>query len=134
MLVGGILMIKLVLHEASQLAEFGNVLAEKIHVVHSSQNGRNVPALIENFQECFPNMFVMEELAIHQGQFLADQLREIRVELETPLLGVEKDAHEAAGLVPEDAACRGAKLAINDAKAVNDLLFSLTKAFRNQAP
>ena len=49
--VGGVLMVKLVLHQAGELAEFGNVFAEQIHLMHRAQDGRNFAAPFENGQK-----------------------------------------------------------------------------------
>ena len=60
-LVGGVLMIKFMLHEAGELAEFGDVFAEQIHLVHGAQDGRDVAALFENGQKRLPHMRVVQE-------------------------------------------------------------------------
>src|SRR5262249_36604726 len=89
-LVRGVLMIKLVLNEAGELAELGNVFAEKIHLVHGAKDDGHVAALAENGQERFAHVFIGEKLAIHEAQFGTDQLREIGMEPQAALLGVEK--------------------------------------------
>ena len=48
MLVGCVTMQKLMLHQAGELAEFGNVAAEKIRPMHHSQDASHFPFLRKN--------------------------------------------------------------------------------------
>ena len=48
MLVGRVTMEKFMLHQAGQLAEFGNVAAEKIHLMHHSQDASHSAFLRQN--------------------------------------------------------------------------------------
>ena len=65
-LVGGVLVVELVLHQAGELAELREVLAEQIHLVHGAQDGRDAAALVEDGQEAFPHVLVRQERAVHQ--------------------------------------------------------------------
>ena len=75
--VGGVLMVKLVLHQAGELAEFGNVFAEQIHLVHGAQNRRHLAAPFEDGQERFAHVLVVQKIAVHQRKLVADELREV---------------------------------------------------------
>ena len=66
MFVGGVLVIKLVLHQAGELAEFGQVLAQQIDLVHGAQDGRDVAALAQNLAKRFVDVRVLEKKSIHQ--------------------------------------------------------------------
>ena len=65
-LVGGVLVVELVLHQAGELAELGQVLAQQIHFVHGAQDRRDAPALVEDGQEAVPHVLVRQERAVHQ--------------------------------------------------------------------
>ena len=52
-LVGGVLVIELMLHQAGELAELGQVFAQQVHLVHGAQDGRDAAALVEDGQEAF---------------------------------------------------------------------------------
>ena len=67
-LVGGVLVVELVLHQAGELAELGEVFAEQISLVHRAQDRRDAAALVEDGQEAFPHVLVGQERAVHQGQ------------------------------------------------------------------
>ena len=84
-LVGGVLVIKLVLHQAGQFAELRQVFAEQPDVVHRAQNGRHIAALIEDFQKRFPHVPVPQKRAVHQGKLVANQLRQVGVRLQAAL-------------------------------------------------
>ena len=79
--VGGVLMVKLVLHQARQFAEFGNVFAEQIHLVHRAQNRRDFAAPFEDGQERFAHVLVVQKVAVHQRKLVADQLRQVGMQL-----------------------------------------------------
>jgi hypothetical protein len=110
-LVGGVLMVKLVLHEAGELAEFGNVFAEEVHLVHGAQNGRHLAAPFENGQKRLAHVLVVQKLAVHQRELVADELREVGMQPQMPLLRVQKNAHQAARLVAENAVGGGVNFA-----------------------
>src|SRR5208282_5157859 len=73
-LVGGVLVVELVLDQAGELAELGEVFAEQIHLVHSAENRRDAPALVEDGQEAVPHVLVRQEGAVHQAQVAANEL------------------------------------------------------------
>jgi hypothetical protein len=81
-------MIELVLDEAGEAAEFGNVFSEQADFVHGTENGRDISALIQDFQERRADVFVFDKFAIYEGELIADGLREIGMEPQTPLLHV----------------------------------------------
>ena len=56
MLVSRVLMIELVLNQAGQLAEFGNVFAKQPHFMHGTQDRRHVSTLVENFEKRFTHV------------------------------------------------------------------------------
>lgn len=102
MLVGRVLVIELVLDEAGEFAELGDVFAEETDLVHGPEDGGDVAALVEDFEEGLVDVFVAEEGAIDEGDLVPDHLGEVGAELEAALLEVEEDAHEASGLVAEN--------------------------------
>ncbi len=59
--IGRILMIELMLDKAGELAEFGDVFAEHIDVMHRAKDGRDASALAENSQKAFADMLVGKE-------------------------------------------------------------------------
>ncbi|MCD6052262.1 MAG: hypothetical protein K0Q55_3680 [Verrucomicrobia bacterium] len=110
-LIGGVLMIELVLDEAGETAEFRDVFPEEIDVVHHAQDARHVTALANDLEECLVNVDVIQKVAVHQRELLADELGQIRVQNQTALLGVEKHTHQAARLFAKDAGIGGLDLA-----------------------
>ena len=68
-------------------------------------------------------MFVTEEFTIHEFDLVADELREIGVKAQAALLRMEKDAHQAARLIAEDAVTRGMNLAVDEFKSIHRLGF-----------
>ena len=66
--IGGILMIELVLHEASEPAEFGNVFAEQIHLMHRAEHRRHLAAALQEGQKGFAHVLVVQEIAVHQAK------------------------------------------------------------------
>ena len=89
-------MIKFVLHEAGELAEFGNVFAEQIDLVHRAQHRRHFAAPFEDGQKRFAHMLVVQKLPVHERKLVADELREIGMQFQPPLLRVQKNPHEPA--------------------------------------
>ena len=96
-------MVKLVLHQAGEPAEFGNVFAEQIHLVHRAQNGRHFAAPFENGQKGFGHLLVVQKIAVHERELVADELREVGMQRQMPLLRVQKHAHQPARRVAENA-------------------------------
>ncbi len=88
--ISGILMIKFVLHKAGQLAKFGNIFSEKIHLVHGAQRRGNFAAPFENGEKCFAHMLVVQKCAVHERQRIADQLRQVGMQLQLALLRIAK--------------------------------------------
>ena len=127
-LVGGVLVVELVLHQAGELAELGEVLAEQIHLVHRAQDGRDAAALVEDGQEAFPHVLVGQERAVHQAQVVADELGEVGVQAQPALLRVEEHAHEAARLVAEDVVGGGVDFTVGELEAVHGLAGGLASA------
>ena len=121
-LVGRVLMIELMLHEAGEPAELRQVFAEKADLVHGAQHRGHVAARVENLQKSRAHMLVAQETAVHQRQIVADDLGQVGMQLQPPLLGVEKNAHQPAGLLPEDARRGGVNLALHKLEAIHDLL------------
>ena len=128
MLVGGVLVVELVLHQAGELAELGEVFAEQIHLVHGAQDRRDAAALVEDGQEAVPHVLVRQERAVHQAQVVADELGEVRVQAQPALLRVEEHAHQAARLVAEDAVGRGVDFTVDELEAVHGLGGGLASA------
>ena len=58
-LIGGVLMIKLVLHQAGKLAELGKIFAKQVHFVHRAENRRDIATLVQDLQKSFPHMLVL---------------------------------------------------------------------------
>ena len=117
-LVGGVDVKELVLHQAREPAKLRDVLAEKIHLVHRPDDRRHAAAMVENLKERLPHMRVLEELPVHERERLADQLIQIGVQAQAALLRVEKGAHEPARLLAEHPVVQLPQLAIQDSEAV----------------
>ena len=65
-LVGGVLMIKFMLHETGELAELRDVFAKQIHLVHRAQNRRDAAAAFEDGQKRLAHVFVVQKIAVHE--------------------------------------------------------------------
>ena len=87
--------------------------------MHRAQDGRHAAALVEDGQEGLPHVLVGQEGAVHQGKLVADELGEVRVQAQAALLGVEKNAHQPARLVAEDAVGGGVDFAVDEFEAVH---------------
>ena len=120
-LVGGVLVIKFMLHEAGELAEFGDVFAEQVHLVHRAQNRRDAAAAFEDGQKRLAHVFVVQKIAVHERKLVADELREVGMQLQPVLLRVKKNAHQPARRVPENAVGRGANFPVPKQKTVHRL-------------
>ena len=99
------------LHETGELAEFGDVFAKQIHLVHGAQNGRDAAALVEDGQKGLPHVRIIQKSTVYQRKFIANELHQVGVQRQLPLLRVKKNAHQALGLFPENAPGRGANFA-----------------------
>ena len=75
--IHGILVIKLVLYKASQASEFGQVLTQKIQLMHAPQNMPHCAGLIQNFQESFMHMQIYPKLPVYQPHLITNALRKI---------------------------------------------------------
>ena len=120
-------MIKFVLHQAGQFSEFRNIFAEQVHLVHRAQDRRNFAAPFEDGQKRFADVFVVQKIAVHQRNLVADELREVGMQCQMPLLRVEKNAHEPARRIAENAVRRGVDFAVNEFEAVHG--FRLASSF-----
>ncbi len=103
------------------MSEFGNVFAEQIDLVHRAQNRRHFAAPFEDGQESFAHVLVVQKFAVHQRKLVADELREVGMQRQMPLLRVQKNAHQPARRVAENAVVRGANLAVHKQKSVHRL-------------
>ena len=119
--VGGVLMIKLMLHEAGEPAEFRNVFAEQIHLMHGAQHRRDAAAAFENGQKRLAHALVVQKITVHQRKLVPDELREVGMQLQPVLLRVEEHAHQTARLVAENAAGRSADFAVPEQKTIHRL-------------
>src|SRR5208283_4170514 len=79
--VGGVLMIKLVLHQAGEPAEFRDVFAEQIHLVHGAQNRRDAAAASENGKKRLAHALVVKKIVAPQQKLVRDDLREVGMQL-----------------------------------------------------
>ena len=82
---------------------------------------RHLAAPFENGQESLADVFVVQKLAVHERKLAADQLGEVGMQRQMPLLGVEKNAHQPARRVAEDAVVRRADLTVHKNKSVHRL-------------
>ena len=96
-----VLVIELVLHQAGQAAELGQEFSQQADFVHHAQRRRDVAALVQDFQKRFPHMRVAQKDVVHQPQVLPEQLGQVGVQFQAPLLDVQKYPHEPAGAVPK---------------------------------
>lgn len=118
-LVGGVLMIKFVLHQAGQPAELGHILPEKIHLVHRAQDGGDVAALVEDGEKGFRDVGVVQKIPVHQRDLAADELRQVGMQPQAALLRVQENPHQPARLVAEDAVARRVNLALDELEPVH---------------
>ena len=102
--VGGVLVVEFVLDEAGKLSKLGYVFAEESDLVHGPEDGGDVSSLVQDFEERGADMFVANEAFIDEREVGPDEVGEVGVNLQATLLGVEEQAHEAAGLFLKDAA------------------------------
>ena len=73
-------------------------------------------------------MCVAHKRAVHQRELVANQLRQVGVQFQAPLLGIKEDPHQAAGHVPEDATGDRINLAADALEPVHEMLLSLAAA------
>ena len=66
------------------------------------------------------DMFVGDEVAVDEREFLPDPLRQIRVQFEPALLGVEEYAHQLARLIAKNTARRRVDESVQDLKTIDD--------------
>jgi hypothetical protein len=114
-------MIKLVLHEARQPAEFGNVFAEKIHLVHRAQNGGHLAAPVENGQESIAHLRSFKNSRSTSESWLRMSCARSGMQRQMPLLRVEKNPHQPAGRIAENAVVHRADFAGHEHKTVHRL-------------
>src|SRR5690349_3845619 len=102
MFIRGVLMIKLVLDQASQSPEFGNVLSQQIHFVHRAEDGSDIAPLVEQGQKGFADVPIRKKTAVDQAKLITDQLCQIGMQTQPTLLGIEENTHESTRLVAEN--------------------------------
>jgi hypothetical protein len=110
-LVGGVTMKKLVLHQTRELAKFRDVTPEKIDAVHGAENRANLAFAGADGAERFTNGFRVLKRPIDQVQSPSHQQFEFGTEPELPLLKMLEEAHHPAGILVE----KIARLVINAA-------------------
>ena len=101
MFVGGVNVVELVLHFAGQPFEFRQVFAEQPDFVHGAHRAADVPLLIENLDEGFPDVGIAEKGAIGQRELGTDGIGQVGVEFQASLLSVAKDPHQSVRLFLE---------------------------------
>ena len=94
MLIGGVLMIKLVLHQTGQPAEFGKVFAEQVDLVHRPQNPRHLAPMFQYRQERLTHVLIHQKIPVHQRKLIANQLGQVGMQGHAPLLRVKENTHE----------------------------------------
>jgi len=120
-LVGRVLMIEFMLHQAGELAELGDVFAEQVHLVHRPQNRGDFPAPFQDGQERFADVFVVQKVTVHEGKLVADELRKVGMQGHPPLLCVKENAHEPARRVAKNPVGDGMNLALDEFETVHHL-------------
>ena len=100
--------------------------------MHRPQNRRHVAALVEKLQKRFVHVLVSQKGAVHQGKLVANQLRQVGVQLQAALLGVKEDPHHAARLVPKNAVGSRMNLAAQELEPVHELLLETAPAVAEQ--
>ena len=120
--VRGVLVIKLMLHQAGQPAELGNVFAEQTRLMHGAQDGRHVAALVQDAQKRLAHVLVVKKRAVRERQLVADELRQIRVQPQPALLRMQIDAHQPPGLIAKHPRGGRVNVAVNEFEAVHHLL------------
>src|SRR5262249_10171719 len=89
---------KLVLHEASQSAEFGQISAQKINLVHHAKNVSDLAFPGEDGSESLSGGSSVLERAIDQPGTPANQLLRLRTGFHLTLLRVENHPNQREGI------------------------------------
>ena len=65
------------------------------------------------------HLLVVQKVAVHERELVADELREVGMQCQSPLLRVQKHAHQPARRVAENAAGRGVDFAVDEFESVH---------------
>ena len=103
---------ELVLHQAGQRRELGDVAPQKIALVHHAQDASHLPLAAEDGDEGFAGGARVTIGSVHQLQAAADQSHQFRREDGPALLGVLEGADHAERVVLENLARFGVEPAI----------------------
>ena len=90
--------------------------------MHGAEHGRDAAALVEDFQKGFAHMGVAQKGIIDQRELVANELREVGMQLQVALLCVEKNPHQALGPIAEYMLVERMDFAIENFEAIDDLL------------
>ena len=99
MLVGGVAMVKLVLNEAGERAEFLDVASEKSKIVHLAQDSSHLPLARKNGEKGFAGHAGVLERAVDESQSSPDDVTQFWTEIELSDLSVVKSANESIGIL-----------------------------------
>ena len=111
---------KLMLHKAGELTEFGNVSAKKIDAVHHSQDAPHSPFVGENRFEnhTWPARILIRPSDMAQAS--AQQVFQLRAEIEVALLGKFKGVHHLLRVVAKHIATRRMQLFVSNKERVTN--------------
>ncbi len=126
-LVGGVAMEELVLHEAGEGPELGEETAQETEFVHVAQCPGDLALAREDRQKGFAHGRLVDEAAVDHVEPAAQAQFQLRPEFGVVLLGEEKHAHEAHGLVRERIGCQRFQFAVFEDEAVDFLAMGAVK-------
>src|SRR5580692_377333 len=98
MFVRGVPVKKLVLHQTGQIAEFGQISSQEIHLVHHTENVSDLAFPGQDGRESFSGGSCVLGSAIYQPGTPTNQLLELRTQFHFTLLRVEEDPHQTEGI------------------------------------
>ena len=129
--VGRVAVKELVLDQAREPAKFGNVLAEKLHLVHPAQDAGDLSLVLHDAQKRVAGLWRALKRAVNQFQVLPNLRPQLRAQLDVALLHVAEHANQAQRVLLEDRRFAGGDQAIANQEAVH--LLGLARAAEQRA-
>ena len=131
-LIGRVAVEELVLNEAVQRAELGDITTQDTEIMHEAQSPPDFALAGQNGEEGLPRGDGVLESAVDEMQTAADKIHKLGVEFELADLGVVEGPHEPIGVVIENLARLGFELAISNDEPIEFLrLLSNAKEAEN---
>ena len=119
--VGGVAVVILVLHQAGEAVEFGDVAAEHAEFVHLGEGGVNGADFGEDGAEADAGVGRARDLGGQAREGGADELREVEIQRGIELLAVAEHPQEAHRVVDEGVGGFGGEFAAAEDEAVEAL-------------